>query len=100
MRNWKLTVVVGMVAILLTADAWAQGRGRGGFGRVSRLGLLGVEKVQQELDLSDDQIKSVQAMRDAARANEPKLNRDPWLRPSGRRDLRRVAPRRRCLCVQ
>ena len=61
MRIVKALAVVGMVTALLTVDAWAQaqGRGRGGFSRYYQMSLLGIEKVQKELGLSDDQINSL-----------------------------------------
>jgi Spy/CpxP family protein refolding chaperone len=55
------TVVTGLaVVMVLSATASAQQRGRGGFGfggqdQGSWIMLLGVEKVQQELELSDEQ---------------------------------------------
>ncbi len=72
MNGLKLAVAICVVAATATAMAQGQGRGggfgggfggRGGFGNDPTL-LLGMEPVQKELTLSDDQIKQVQKLAD------------------------------------
>ena len=75
------SAVVAVVAVFLTVDAWAQaqGRGRSGFSRYYQMSLLGIEKVQKELGLSEDQIKNIQTMQDAAGANRGQRERGQQL---------------------
>lgn len=71
----RLQTVLGLAAVAIlcvASDAAAQpGQGRGfgrGFGGgVSHMGLLRVEKVQEEIDLTDEQQDQVQAARQESR---------------------------------
>jgi hypothetical protein len=71
----RSVLVAGAVVALCTAsDAWAQGRGGGrGFGNnVTYMSLLRVDKIQEEIKVTDEQDGKIEAARDelneAARA--------------------------------
>jgi hypothetical protein len=88
MRHFMTAVAVATVLAVVAGDALAQQQGRGGQGRggqgrggafgvgggmgrgmgVDRLALLNIEAVQQELDLSEDQLAQVTALREETQA--------------------------------
>jgi len=71
----RLRTVLGLVAVLMlcaASDAFAQRGGGRGFGRgfgggVSHMGLLRVDKVQEEINLTDEQQDQMQAARQELR---------------------------------
>ena len=67
--RWCLvTAVLALFMMLCTSSLQAQGRrGFGGFGGSS--GLLGMEQVQKELDLVDDQIQDIKKIQDDSRSS-------------------------------
>ena len=71
MRLRTMLVAGALVALCASSDAWAQGRGRGGFGFGGRFGgnvyytsLLRVEKIQEAINLTDEQEEKIDAARE------------------------------------
>jgi Spy/CpxP family protein refolding chaperone len=74
MRSFWITgIVVAVVGSFACDSAFAQGQGGrrggggGGFGQMGTLQLLGVEQVQKELKLGDDQVAKIKTLADANR---------------------------------
>ena len=69
-RWWQMLVAVALFAMISTSTLQAQGRrdrgGFGGFGGSS--GLLGMDQVQKELDLVDDQIADIKKIQEESRS--------------------------------
>jgi hypothetical protein len=108
MKHFMTAVAVATVLAVVAGDALAQregrgGRGRGGFGGggmmgggmgVDRADLLNVEAVQQELDLSEDQLAQVTAMREEQQA-ERRAQRGQRGEGGERRDFRNMSEEER-----
>ncbi len=74
-RGLPKVTLFAMIAVLCCTD-WAMaqpGQGRGGFGGTSALGLLGDEKVQDELELVEDQIDAIQDYQQEQRDSMQKM---------------------------
>jgi hypothetical protein len=68
MRLKTVLVAGALLALAASSDAWAQGRGRGGFGRfgnnVTYMGLLRVDAIQEAVKVTDDQDLKLDEARD------------------------------------
>ena len=65
-RVLVLMVALAVVASLISAAAAQEGRrqGRGGMNRGDLLGLLGIEQVQKDLNLSDEEVAKVKELQE------------------------------------
>jgi Spy/CpxP family protein refolding chaperone len=63
MRLRTVLVLAAVLMLCAANDAFAQRGGGRGFGGVSKMGLLRVEKIQEEINLTDEQQEQVRAAR-------------------------------------